>query len=49
MAMNRASDFVQLAIRTTYSYGSDPRHGVMFERLLGTLSKGELSYNYQTL
>ena len=37
IAMSRAAQFVELAIRTTYSYGTDPRYGVMFEPLLDEL------------
>lgn len=38
MAMGRATDFVERCIRTTFSYSSDPRYGVMLEKELGALS-----------
>lgn len=34
IAMSRASSFVEIAIKTTFSYGSDPRYGVMLETAL---------------
>lgn len=49
MAMARATRFVQTAIKTTYSYGSDPRFGVMFEPLLEQLIHREILSNYQPL
>lgn len=39
IAMGRAARFVEVAIRTTYSYGSDPRYGVLFETLLSELPR----------
>jgi pyridoxine kinase len=49
MAMDRATSFVELAIKTTFGYGSDPRHGVMIERLLDKLTHRENLSRYQTL
>ncbi len=49
MAMDRAASFVELAIKTTFGYGSDPRHGVMLERLLDKLTHREILSRYQTL
>lgn len=49
MAMDRAARFVEQAIKTTYSYGADPRHGVMLELLLDRLTRREIFSNYQTL
>lgn len=43
IAMNRATAFLELLIKTTYSYGTDQREGVMLEQCLGFLS------SYQTL
>ncbi len=49
IAVSRATSFVQLAIKTTFSYGSDPRYGVMLERVLGWLHASETPMNYQLL
>ena len=49
IAMGRAARFVELAIRTTYSYGSDPRYGVMFEMLLGELIHSRTGSDYHLL
>ncbi len=49
IAMSRAARFVGLAIKTTYSYGSDPRYGVMFEPLLGELLRPTAPGNYHLL
>lgn len=38
IAMNRAAAFLELAIKTTYSYSSDPREGISFERCMGFLT-----------
>ena len=37
MAMGRASYFVERCIKTTFSYSSDTRYGVMLEKELGAL------------
>ncbi|MEG1774335.1 MAG: bifunctional hydroxymethylpyrimidine kinase/phosphomethylpyrimidine kinase [Oscillospiraceae bacterium] len=49
MAMNRATRFVELAIKTTFGYGTDPRHGVMLERVLDRLAQRESLSDYQLL
>ena len=49
IAMNRASAFLELAIKTTYSYGSDTREGIMFERCLGFLCEEKDFLGYETL
>lgn len=50
MAMDRASRFAEIAIKTTFSYGTDTRHGVMLERALPYLtSSGAVPENYQIL
>ena len=49
MAINRATRFCELAIKTTFGYGSDPRHGVMLERSLGALTQREILSDYQLL
>ena len=38
MAMGRATYFVERCIKTTFSYSSDTRHGVMLEKELGVLT-----------
>lgn len=38
IAMNRATEFSQIAIKNTYSYGTEARNGVMFEQVLSWLS-----------
>ena len=49
MAMDRATKFVQLAIKTTFGYGSDTRFGVMFEPLLNRLANRETASDYRIL
>lgn len=49
MAMERATQFTQKAIKTTYGYGTDPRFGVMLEPLLEQLTHHEIFSNYKTL
>jgi Pyridoxal/pyridoxine/pyridoxamine kinase len=46
IAMDRATQFLQLIIKTTYSYGTDPRHGVMFEKSLRWLTEDHLLMGY---
>ncbi|MCM1054310.1 MAG: pyridoxamine kinase [Bacteroides sp.] len=38
IAMDRASAFTQIAVKNTYSYGLEPRNGVLFEPSLGRLN-----------
>ena len=49
IAMSRAAAFVEHAIRTTYSYDSDPRYGVMFEPLLPELAETGAGGEYHLL
>lgn len=49
MAMDRATRYVEITVKTTYGYGAAPREGVMLERTLGWLTQGELPRGYQTL
>lgn len=49
MAMERASRFMELAIKSTFSYGTDPRLGVMFEPMLSWLSEKQLLDRYEIL
>ena len=46
MAMDRASRFVELAIKTTFGYGSDTRYGVMLEMCLPELMSREVPHRY---
>lgn len=49
MAMDRATRYVELTIKTTYSYSTDPREGVMLERTLEWLTRGEVTKGFQSL
>lgn len=49
MAMERATKFLELAIKTTYSYGADTRYGVMLEKCLGQLTGENLLMGYQAI
>ena len=49
LAINRAARFVSMAIKTTFGYGTDPRHGVMLEKLMPEIARRELPADYQIL
>lgn len=49
IAMERATRFLELTIKTTYSYGSDPKEGVMLEKNLGWLTQSHLLAGYEIL
>ena len=49
IAMARAAAFTELCVKTTYSYGSDPRYGVMLESVLGSLLKNEVTGAFRAL
>ena len=49
IAMERATRFLELAIKTTYSYGTDTRHGVMLEKSLRWLTEYNLMMGYYAL
>lgn len=49
IAMARAAAFTELCVKTTYSYGSDPRYGVMLESVLGSLLKNEVTGAFSAL
>lgn len=49
IAMERATRFLELAIKTTYSYGTDTRYGVMLEKSLSWLTQRNLLAGYRTL
>ena len=42
MAMDRATRYVEITVKTTFGYGADSREGVMLERTLGWLTQKEL-------
>lgn len=49
IAMNRATSFLEIAIKTTYSYQTEPRDGVMLEKCLDWLVKNPTLREYETL
>ena len=49
MAMERATRFLEIAIRTTFSYGSDTRYGVMLESCLSWLTQDQMLDRYRLL
>ena len=49
MAMSRASRFVEIAIKTTFSYGGDTRLGVMLESAMPFLMQKEVPQNFHLL
>lgn len=49
MAMDRATRYVEITVKTTFGYGADTREGVMLERTLEWLTRKELPRGYQTL
>lgn len=49
IAMNRAAAFLELAIKTTYSYSTDARDGIMLERCLDFLMSHPNLCSYETL
>ena len=49
IAMSRSSRFVEIAIKTTFSYGSDTRFGVMLESAMPFLMQREVPQNFHLL
>lgn len=49
IAMSRATAFLEQAIKTTYSYNTDTRHGVMLETCLHKLTDGKFTADYHLL
>ena len=47
--MNRATSFTELAIKTTYSYSTEPRNGVMIESCLSWLVQNTTLRDYEAL
>lgn len=49
ISMDRATRFAEVSIKTTFSYGTETRHGVMLERSLPWLTQREVLKNYKIL
>lgn len=49
IAMGRATQFLEVVIKTTYSYASDTRYGVMLEKELSWLNEKHQIQTYKTL
>ncbi|MBR5310823.1 MAG: pyridoxamine kinase [Oscillospiraceae bacterium] len=49
IAIGKATDFAELCVKTTFSYGSDTRQGVMLESVLGNLIRGGINGTYKIL
>ena len=49
IAIERATRFIELAIKTTFSYGTDTRYGVMLEKCLPWLSQNVVLKGYEIL
>lgn len=49
ISMCRATKFLELAVRTTYSYGNDSRYGLMFEHCLNWLFESDNFEEYSIL
>lgn len=49
IAMNRATEFLEIAIKTTYSYSTDPRDGIMLESCLDFLINRPTLCGYEQL
>lgn len=49
IAMNRAAAFLELAIKTTYGYSTDPREGILLERCLDFLMAKHDLCDYESL
>ncbi len=49
IAMNRATEFLEIAIKTTYSYSTDTRDGIMLESCLDFLISNPTLCDYEQL
>lgn len=49
MAMDRATRFLEISIKTTFTYATDTRHGVMLEKSLSYLTQRDVLNNYKIL
>lgn len=49
IAISRATDFCEYAIKTTFGYGSEPREGVMLEKCLPMLISNQSFMDYSAI
>ena len=49
IALNRATKFTEIAVKTTFSYGTEARYGVLFEDVLGWLMSDATLCDYKKL
>ncbi len=49
IAINRATCFVEIAVKTTYSYSAQPRNGIMIESCLSWLIQNMILREYENL
>lgn len=49
IAISRATDFLEFTIKTTYSFGTESRYGVMLERTLHRLAENKDAEGFETL
>lgn len=49
IAINRATKFSEITIKTTFSYGTEPRNGVLFENVLSWLTDNVTLCDYRRL
>lgn len=49
MAIQKAAEFISLAIKTTYGYGVDAKEGIMFEKVIPSLFKNEVDGEYSII
>ena len=49
IAMERSTRFLELAIKTTYGYGTDTRYGVLFEKVIPFLTEERMFSGYERL
>lgn len=49
IAMDRATRFVELCVKTTYGYAEDPRYGVQLERCIPWLCRNTVMGGYRSL
>lgn len=48
IAMERATRFLELTIKATYSYGTDPKQGILLEKNLGWLTQQHALNGYES-
>ena len=48
IAMERATRFLELTIKATYSYGTDPKQGILLEKNLGWLNQQHSLNGYES-